>query len=249
MTQADDDFLTRPESSLQKRSKLLKWCSKIVYGMSLLGLLTGCQSLQPRDEAQYAPTLPTPVAPPPVAATGSIYQPSTARPLWEDVKAQHVGDLLTVVLTESTAASKSANTTTTKETTIDTGMPIVFGGPVPRAGRELLNNEIESGTEFAGSGDSNQSNSLQGTITVTVADVLPNGNLLVRGQKKVWLNQGEEFVQIAGIVRPEDIRADNTVLSTRVANAHITYAGRGAVADVNAQGWLTRFFNSVFWPF
>jgi flagellar L-ring protein FlgH len=84
---------------------------------------------------------------------------------------------------------------------------------------------------------------------VTVADVLPNGNLVVRGEKWLTLNQGDEYIQISGIVRPIDIRTDNTVLSGLVADARITYSGKGMVADSNKMGWLSRFFASAIWPF
>ena len=98
-------------------------------------------------------------------------------------------------------------------------------------------------------GDSSQSNSLSGNITVTVAAVHPNGNMLVRGEKLLTLNQGAEVVRISGLVRPVDVTPQNTVLSTQIADAQITYSGTGAIAQSNQQGWLARFFNSPYWPF
>lgn len=207
-------------------------------------LLGGCTGLPPRDDASFEP--PPPAAQPDYQPVhGSIYSRATARPLFEDTKARNVGDLLTIVLTENTDASKTATTTTNKESSVDMPLPTILG----REGNRIFENELEAGRDFSGSGDSAQSNSLTGTITVSVVDVYPNGNLLVRGQKNVWLNQGEEYVQVSGIVRPEDVSAANTVPSTRVANARIAYAGTGALADSNAQGWLSRFFNSPIWPF
>lgn len=208
-------------------------------------LLSGCSTLPEKDRADYAPVLPRSYDEE-RAASGSIYQDGSARLLFEDVKAHNVGDLITIVLTESTNASKSATTNTKKESSVSADVPTVFG---TMNGKQIFNNEIGMNRDFAGSGDSSQSNSLNGTVTVTVAEVYPNGNLLVRGQKRVWLNQGEEYVQVRGIVRPVDIRFDNTVLSTRVADARITYSGRGAVADSSAPGWLSRFFQSPIWPF
>ena len=102
---------------------------------------------------------------------------------------------------------------------------------------------------FDGEGTSEQSNSLNGFISVTVVEVLPNRNLVVRGEKLINLNRGNEFVRISGIVRPEDITADNVVQSTRIANVGISYAGTGELADSSSMGWLTRFFNSSLWPF
>lgn len=200
-----------------------------------------------RDRQSYAATLPPQVAPK-VVNDGAIYQADTARPLFEDNRARHVGDILTIVLVESTNASKKASTSTKKSSTLDTGTPTLLGQSVTFHGKNVLNNSIDSSSDFSGTGDSSQSNSLTGTISVTVARVLPNGNLVVRGQKDVTINQGQEYLQLSGIVRPEDISSDNQVASNLVANARITYAGRGAVADSNAMGWLSRFFNSKYWP-
>lgn len=210
-----------------------------------LTLLSGCAGAPPRDSAEYEPTLPRSYEQE-RAASGSIYHDGSARLLFEDLKAHNVGDLVTIVLTESTNASKSASTNTSKESSVEAETPTVFG---TIKGKDIFNQQIGMNRDFAGSGDSSQSNSLNGTVTVTVAEVYPNGNLLIRGQKRVWLNQGEEYVRVSGIVRPSDIRPDNTVLSTRVADARITYSGRGAVADSNAAGWLSRFFQSPIWPF
>ena len=90
---------------------------------------------------------------------------------------------------------------------------------------------------------------MNGSITVTVAEVLPNGNMIVRGEKWLTLNQGEEYIQISGIVRPQDVRTDNTIFSTLVADARIAYSGKGMLANANSPGWLARFFNSPIWPF
>ena len=102
---------------------------------------------------------------------------------------------------------------------------------------------------FDGAGDSSQSNQLSGEITVTVAEVLPNGNLVVQGEKWLGINQGNEFVRLRGIIRPVDISATNTVQSIQVANAQLYYGGTGALQDSNTPGWLSRFFNHPVWPF
>lgn len=219
---------------------------KLSLGLAL-ALLAGCGSLPQKQDPGFEPAVPRPVQPE-ANNNGAIYQASTARPLFEDTKARHVGDILTVVLTEETDASKSASTSTSKGTSIETGAPTLFGREVTHNGRNVLGAEVDTNQDFEGTGDSTQSNSLSGTLSVTVAEVLPNGNLVVRGEKRVTLNQGEEFVRISGIVRPEDISPANRVPSTAVANARIAYSGRGAVADANAMGWLARFFNSPFWP-
>lgn len=211
--------------------------------------LTGCVTLPHKEMTSYSATLP-PISQPIPINNGSIYQAGTARPVFEDLKARNVGDILVVVLTESTNASKSASTTTKKENTLDSGVnPKLFGRTLGTdTNHNILGYSAESANEFTGEGDSDQSNSLSGTVAVTVADVLPNGNLYIRGQKYLTLNQGDEYIQISGIVRPTDIRTDNTVLSTMVADARISYSGTGVLADSNSMGWLSRFFNSKLWP-
>lgn len=227
----------------------------LLLGMVLLA--SGCASLKP-SKVSYRPT-PPPAYSGDEAGNGSIYQAGRDVRLFEDVKARRIGDVITIVLLESTSASKSAKTSTAKDTTVSVDSPTILGAiptfnapgllPLSSNRNNTLAADLTSSQEFDGEGDSNQSNSLTGNITVTIADVLPNGNLVVRGEKWLTLNQGEEFIQISGIVRPQDVSTNNTVLSTQVADARITYSGKGAVADANRMGWLARFFNSPFWPF
>ncbi|MEJ2687578.1 MAG: flagellar basal body L-ring protein FlgH [Gammaproteobacteria bacterium] len=216
--------------------------------LAAAGLMTGCAGMQGRDSGDYQATLP-PQQPVQHANNGAIYQADTAIPLFEDTRAHRVGDILTIVLTESTDASKSTSTTTSKATKLDTGTPTIFGTGVKLGGKNVLNASVDSSSDFSGSGDTAQSNSLSGTISVTVAHVYPNGNMLVRGEKRLVLNRGEEYVKVSGIVRPVDVAADNTVASTQLADAHIAYSGKGAVSDASAMGWLARFFIGKFWPF
>jgi flagellar L-ring protein precursor FlgH len=126
---------------------------------------------------------------------------------------------------------------------------VVAGRPVTVNGTEILSGSLSNESSFDGSGDSKQSNRLQGDITVTVVRRLSNGNLLVRGQKWININQGKEFVRLEGVVRAIDIEPDNSVPSTKVANAKISYGAKGALADANAPGLLARFFNSRWMPF
>lgn len=179
------------------------------------------------------------------AADGAIFQADGGVLWFEDRLASRVGDALTVILQESTQAQKSARTSTSKATDFGFELPTAPG--VTGA----LNADIEVASEhgFDGSGDSSQSNSLEGELTVLVIDRLPNGYLRVAGEKRLSLNQGAEYLRLTGIVRPEDINPDNSVLSTRVAQAEISYAGQGALAQANSMGWLARFFNSPLWPF
>lgn len=213
-------------------------------------LLSGCSrpSMMVRPgEAEFAPT--EPIVPPPVVNnSGSIYTATYAVPWFEDIKARQVGDLLTVVLDEQTDASKSASTEITKDNATDIAAPTVLGKDVTLNGNPLTTT-LDSANDFSGEADSEQSNNLQGSITVTVAQVLPNGNLVIQGEKWIAINQGDEYVRLRGIVRPVDIGPTNTVSSTQVANAQITYKGKGATADSNAVGWLARFFISPIWPY
>ena len=223
----------------------MKILAVLITGGALLAV--GCSGV---PKTGYEPTYPE-VAAPPEPANGAIYQSGYAMSLFDDRRARRVGDLITIVLNENTTADKQAETTTSKENDIDIASPTLFGYTLPRSESSefTLQQQLQSSQDFSGSGSSSQSNSLAGTITVTVAEVLPNGYLLVRGQKWLTLNQGAEYVQLSGIVRPEDVSGDNTVLSTQVADARIIYKGRGAVASANRAGWLSRFFLSPIWPF
>lgn len=217
--------------------------SMLVRAIVLCGaaLLAGCNTL---DELREKPPEPQPVAPElPSPLQGAIGTPGGGLSLFEDAKARNVGDLLTVQLVESTVAKKSASTSTSKDDSVTLGDVSAFGYSVKTGAG------VSGKRAFAGTGDSEQSNQLSGNLTVTVVQRLGNGNLVVRGEKQLRLNQGSEIVRIEGVVRPVDIGTDNTISSSRVANARVVYAGKGALADANAQGWLTRFFNSSWMPF
>lgn len=208
--------------------------------------LAACSSAPLREDYAVPPEA---IAAPPPPADGSIYSSAQHIALFEDRKARQVGDVLTVLLVEKTDAKKSAASNTRKETSVGIDGPTLFGRPVTVGGTPVLETRIGGEQAFSGSGGATQSNALSGSVSVLVVRVLPNGNLLVRGEKQLELNQGSETVAIEGIVRPADIAGDNTVRSDRVANARIYYAGRGAIADANTQGWLARFFASPFFPF
>lgn len=220
-------------------------------------LLGGCATTPPPHDS-YRPTLPRAYISE-ESANGSIYQSARDVRLFEDVKARRVGDIITVVLQESTSASKSATATTDKTQETVIASPTIFGAsptfnlpglfPLDSNRNNTLAANLNSSNAFEGTGDATQSNSLTGNITVTIADVLPNGNLVIRGEKWLTLNKGEEFIQISGIVRPQDISTLNTVLSTQIGDARITYSGKGFLADANEMGWLAKFFNSPIWPF
>ena len=223
--------------------------ARLAFACAITSLLAGCviagdirpypamAPLQPIIPAQSQPT------------AGAIYAAGPSLNLYGDRRARDVGDLLTITLSENTQAQTTANTATSKESELALGTPTIFGAPVTLGGRDILGASATGSRDFTGRGNSAQSNRLQGNVTVTVIQRMPNGNLVVQGQKNLRLNQGDELVQVQGIVRPGDISQDNTVPSSRVAEARIVYGGRGAVAQSNAQGWLSRFFNSALSPF
>lgn len=197
----------------------------------------------------------TPSQPPPMAtvqvqvvsaqpsSSGAIYRAGAGFSLFEDNKARDVGDLVTILLAERTNAVSSASTATSRDSATSIANPTLFGVEPTIDGRPMLETEIAGNRSFDGSADTAQSNRLDGSITATVVARLPNGNLVVQGEKWIQLNQGDELVRIQGIVRSTDISPDNTIASSRVAEARISYSGRGTLARANARGWLDRFFD------
>jgi len=221
--------------------------SLVLFGGLLLGALSGCATPpkppKPDDQLSWA------LEPVPPATNGSVYQVGRDVALFENPVARHVGDTVTITLNESTQAKKSATTNTTKNTNTTLPGISVLGKSVTIKGNPVLSANIDDSSKFAGEGDSAQSNSLSGFITCTVSRVLPNGNLYIRGEKWISINQGSEYVRLSGVVRPIDIAPDNSVPSLKVGAANISYGGKGALADANRQGWLSRFFNSPWTPF
>ncbi|MGR5167211.1 flagellar basal body L-ring protein FlgH [Vibrio astriarenae] len=222
--------------------------TKAVFYCCVFSLLLGCAGRKDEfippspDDAAYAPPeLNYEVT---RVSKGSLYTGATAMTLFQDRRAYRVGDVLTVVLDERTESDKSASTQFGKDSSVDFTAP-TFGTKV----YDDFNVNIDASRDFDGSAASSQGNSLSGSITVTVYDVLPNGVLRVRGEKWIKLNQGDEYIRLTGNVRVDDIQANNTLSSQRIADARITYSGRGTFADSNTAGWLTQFFNSPWMPF
>jgi flagellar L-ring protein precursor FlgH len=216
--------------------------------IALCCALSGC-GLMPHHAPKPDPMVVRPLPPPIPRTEGAIYQTGQQVELFADLKARRVGDVLTIRLTETTSASKSAETKTAKTTTVNNTGPTIFGKTITAGGIPIGTTTLAGADAFDGSGSSTQGNSLAGSLTVTVTDVQPNGNLIVQGDKTLRLNQGDEFVHVSGIVRRADIATDNTVTSDKVADAHISYSGKGVINSANSMGWLARFFNSVFAPY
>jgi flagellar L-ring protein precursor FlgH len=210
-------------------------------------ILMGCEALPKRDPA-FAPVQAVDLRPP-QQNNGAIYQSGYDMRLFEDHTAKRVGDILTVKLEENTTAKKKADLDTEKDNSISVTAPNIMGIDPSMIFGTDLSATLASKHEFEGEGQANQSNSLSGDISVTVVDVFPNGNLRIRGEKRVTLNDGSEYIRLSGIVRTVDIDASNTISSNQVADATIMYTGDGAVADSSKIGWFAKFFLSPVFPF
>jgi flagellar L-ring protein precursor FlgH len=208
-------------------------------------LLAGCNSLQPNVRPapfEEAPTVARSALP--RGSSGGVFNPDSSISLVSDSRAFRVGDLVTVILQETTQASKSAGTTLGKDSSVGIASPGLLGKTFPKAGVD-----ISAQRGFKGDASSTQQNALTGAITVIVQEVMPNGLLKVAGEKVLTLNQGEEFVRLRGYLRAADIDANNQVSSQRIANARIAYGAQGSLAETNQPGWLTRFFLGPLMPF
>lgn len=222
----------------------MRLASASLIAMSMVALAASPATAGKKRDAErqfFAPTVvAAPVAPP---ANGSIFQASMGyTPLTSGARAQTVGDIITIVLVERTQATKSNSADTSRTGSI--GLTPPSTGPLSK-----LFSATDIGASgdqgFAGKGNATQSNALTGEITVTIAAVYPNGTMLVKGEKALTLNRGDEFIQISGLVRQADITPDNRIASTRVADAKIIYTGKGEIARASRQGWLQRFFSMI----
>ncbi len=186
---------------------------------------------------------------PVILHNGSIYQAGMRVNLFADTQARQIGDILTITLVESATALASSDTAAEKKQNVEMPPPKIAGDKVTNKDKEVLENEIEAGRDFRGSGESNQAHNFQAVITVSVIDVLPNQHLVVRGEKLIMLNQSDDYIRFSGIVRPQDIDQDNTVESQKVGNVRISYSGRGVLSSANKMGPLARFFQSGVYPY
>ena len=175
---------------------------------------------------------------------GSIYSIQASGLFATDRRASKIGDILTVAFAESFQATKSQNAATSKSSSNQISLPGIIPGSDLE---ERISNALTSSSDrsFTGSGSTAQSNSLTGQISVHVVRVLPGGNLEIMGQKRLVLNKGDEYIRVSGVVRPEDISADNVILSDRIASANIQYIGAGDIADPANQGWLNGVLTAI----
>jgi flagellar L-ring protein precursor FlgH len=207
--------------------------------------LAACNTVPPTNVHQPMTVRPQTRGDTP-AANGSIYQAGASRTLFEDRRARYVGDTMTILIAETTSASTQSNTTVSRAGTISASVPLLSG--LPGKSLQGLGLEAESANDFAGKGDAAARNVFSGNITVTVIEVLSNGNLLVSGEKQVSVGHGTEYIRLSGVVNPYFISTANTITSTNVADARIEYKESGAISEAQVMGWLARFFLTVL-PF
>jgi len=210
-------------------------------------LFAACAPLPKVEVAQPTTAKPV-VAARPATANGAIFQTVSYRPLFEDARPRYVGDILTININEKLSASSQKNSSVSKTGAVSTGTTNIN---LPIGVLQGLNGMSVGGSSsntFDGKGSSDAANSFTGTITVTVIDVLPNGNLIVSGEKQMGTNREVEFIRFSGVVNPLTIQSGNTVSSTQVADARIELRGKGQVDEAAVMGFLGRFFLS-FLPF
>ncbi|HTT10218.1 MAG TPA: flagellar basal body L-ring protein FlgH [Burkholderiaceae bacterium] len=209
-------------------------------------LLAACAA--PRHEIPMSgpTTARPPEIPPTVVPTGGIFQATAYRPLFEDRKPRYVGDILTVQLNEKLNASQTANSSTERKTDFSVDLPGASG--VLGKSVKPFSAAASSNNTFDGKGGTTSSNLFTGTITVTVIDVLANGNLHIVGEKQIGIRANSEVLKFSGVVNPDQIQPGNVVSSTQVADARLDYRGGGYIEEAQIKGWLSRFFDS-FSPF
>ncbi|WP_048308181.1 flagellar basal body L-ring protein FlgH [Halomonas sp. PR-M31] len=223
-------------------SSFVSQALRVLLVLVILAVMAGCAQI-PRASVVGEQERIVVVEPPPVIANGSIYQPGLGyQPLFEDRRPRMIGDILTIVLDEEVSASKNSSANAGRD-----GSASLELTQLPDKLDKLVEYgfDVSGNNDFSGSGGARATNSFTGTITVTVLDVLYNGNLRVRGEKQIAINQGTEFIRFSGVVNPRTISGQNTVPSTQVADARIEYVGDGYINEAQTMGWLQRFFLNV----
>lgn len=212
-----------------------------------------------QDAAMREPPVET-YEPRAVRSEGSIFSENARMDLFTDMKARRVGDIVTINIVENSKANKSANTNLGRSNSVNAQTNALMGwenpGNIPAIGSIFDSMNINSGvgidanykSSFSGSGSTNRNENMTAKMSARVTQVLPNGNLVIRGSQEIMVNNEKQYITIQGVVRPADIGADNTVLSTYMADARIDYTGEGDLTRKQREGWLSRFFDTI-WPF
>lgn len=211
-----------------------------------VSLLAGCATTVPPTSVHQPMTVRPEARNVSASSNGAIFNVASSRPLFEDRRARFVGDTITINIAEKTTASKNSQNKTTRSTSVTAEVPTVSGLPFKTL--QGTNFAASGSNNFDGKGQNTSANDFTSSLTVTVIEVLANGNLLVSGEKQIGLKEGEEFIRFSGVVNPNNITSANTVQSTQVADARIEYKANGFIDSAQAMGWLSRFFLS-FLPF
>jgi len=213
----------------------------------LLGVaaLAACQSVPPTNVHQPMTARPAP-RPDIANNNGAIFNPVLSRSLFDDRRARYVGDTLTINIVENTSASTKSNSSANRTSSLDASVPTITG--LPGKNFQGITASASSANDFSGKGEAAAKNAFTGSITVTVIEVLENGNLLVSGEKQVAIGYGQEYIRLSGVVNPTFVSATNTIDSSRVADARVEYKESGYISEAQVMGWLARFFLSVM-PF
>ena len=214
--------------------------------LALAALSGGCESMPQKVAVDFAPL---PVAPPPKAVaparanTGSLFQSASYRPGFEDRRARLVGDTVTIQIVENVTASQTSSSTANRTTSMSGSVSAIPFAPASLLPKLTIG--AASANDFSGEGATASANTFSGSITATVIDVLPNGHLVLAGEKQIGVNQNVDVLRFSGTVDPRALQPGSIVSSTQVANARIESRGRGAQADAQVMGWLGRVFLSV----
>ena len=212
--------------------------------------LAGCQSTGPAVNT-FTP-LPEPNVPvsylPPVQErhTGSLWTETRHLRLYDDLRARNVGDIVTVEIVENASAKKQANTTSDRDSTISASVTNLLGVKIPEADQTALGTSLSN--KFSGAGSTDRKSEMSASIACRVVQVMPSGNLYIKGSRLTTVNSEKQFITLEGVIRTTDISPNNVVLSTHVAEARISYNGSGPVSDQQRPGWFTRLMNFI-WPF
>lgn len=221
---------------------------QLIFSLMLLSVVNGCAHPVPtstfpaREQRLEKPGV--------TYAGGSLWQSSSSS-LLDDMKARRVGDTLTVVVSEQTSASKAATTGTGRSGSVAAGIPNLMGLEAKMIANGMDPTKLMSAstdTKYAGSGTTTRNDALTATMTARVMEILPNGNLLIEGRRNVMVNNEDQMIVLEGTVRPRDITPDNTITSSLIADARITYSGNGVISDRQRPGWLMNIVD-VVWPF
>lgn len=216
--------------------------------------LSGCATLNPPPPVDMPPTTPppqpTPIAALPATPTGGLFHAARYRPMFEDQRARLVGDTVTVQIVERVTASQKSSSNLDRNNELNAGLtnlPLLKAANAANiVGRSKIG--VGSDSSFSGAGETANSNTFTGSITTTVVDVLPNGHLVVTGEKQIGVNHNVDVLRFSGTVDPRNLQPGSLVSSTQVANVRVESRGRGQQAEAQSIGWLSRFFLNVM-PF